>query len=99
MDVTLNKKKGSNINKFEDFLLQVEDLTTIVTFFRRREENIIQLLDLKLKSQDSNNEEAMTHLKNLSAQMREIEENRIEKEDQILCKYSNFKIVDEKQKR
>lgn len=99
MDVTLNKKKGSNINKFEDFLLQVEDLTTIVTFFRRREENIIQLLDLKLKSQDESNEEAMTHLKTLSIQMREIEENRIEKEDQILCKYSNFKIVDEKQKR
>lgn len=99
MDVTFNKKKASSINKIEDVLLQVDDLTTIVTFFRRREENIIQLLDLKLKSQDPQIQEETSHIKNIHTQMKEIEEARIEKEDQILSKYSNYKVSDEKQKR
>jgi hypothetical protein len=91
--------KTVNSQKFELLLLDIDDFNALISILKRREENIIQLLDYNLKYRNSPKEEDIRHLRTLHSQLVELEKSRKSKEDQIIQKYINMKISDPKQKR
>ena len=99
MDLPSNQGNPPSVRKIESSNLQIDDLNSLITVFKRREENIIQLMDLRIKCREAKTSEDKTLIPQLSEQIREIEIIRTEKEDQILLKYSNFSTTDDKQKR
>jgi len=99
MDVPFDQGNPPTVRKLESSFLQIDDLNSLITVFKRREENIIQLMDLRIKCRETKTSEDKTLIPSLSDQIREIEAVRTEKEDQILFKYSNFTTNDDKQKR
>jgi len=99
MDLPSNQGNPLAVCKTESSNLQIDDLNSLITVFKRREENIIQLMDLRIKCREAKTSEDKTLILQLSDQIREIELIRTEKEDQILLKYSNLSTADDKQKR
>lgn len=79
--------------------LQIDDLNSLIDSLKRREENIIQLLDYNLKFKTSSNQMDMTHLKGLYAQLTEREKKRIELEEQIIQKYVDLYVNDDYHKK
>ena len=84
--------------KNEEPGIQLDDLNILITSFKRREENIIELLDLKLRS-TFRNQEDLKQLHSLYSQIGEIEDRRVEREDQVLQRCTSYKTIDNKQKR
>lgn len=85
--------------KIDFLLLDIDDFNGLISILKRREENIIQVLDYNLKYKNSTKEEEITQLELLKTQLKDIEKTRITKEDQIVAKYSNLKITDARQKK
>jgi hypothetical protein len=79
--------------------LQIDDLNHLIDSLKRREENIIQLLDYNLKFRGSSNHMDVVHLRGLYNQLEEREKKRIEQEDQIIQKYFDVHISDDYQKK
>lgn len=79
--------------------LQIEDLNSLIDSLKRREENIIQLLDYNLKFKSSTNHMDVVHLRGLYIQLGDREKKRIEHEDATIVKYVDFHINDEYQKK
>lgn len=98
MEIPLGKI-NTTANRMEPYLLHVEDLNTLITFLKRREENMIQILNFKTKHQYSIHQEEKDRLQDLVEEIKKMEELRLEKEDEVVYKYLNHKISDEKQKR
>ncbi len=88
------KSSGPGVNA-----LQIDDLNSLIDSLKRREENIIQLLDYNLKFKTSSNQMDMTHLKGLYAQLTEREKKRIELEEQIIQKYVDLYVNDDYHKK
>ncbi len=88
-----------NIPKNTPSNIQLEDLNILITVFKRREENIIQLLDLRVKSKKTKGHDEGMQVRLLNEQIQEIELNRAEKEDMILIKYCDHIVCEHKQKR
>lgn len=88
-----------NNQKIELLLLDIDDFNGLISILKRREENIIQVLDYNLKYKNSAKEEEINQLELLKTQLKDIEKTRITKEDQIVAKYSNVKVTDPRQKK
>jgi len=99
MNFPQNQEKSLAARKIEPSTIQLEDLNSLITAFKRREENIIQILDSKVKFKKSKNQDDIIQIQILNQQISEIEETRTEKENEILMKYSHYIILDPKQKR
>jgi len=80
-------------------MLQIEDLNTLIDSLKRREENIIQLLDYNLKFKGSTNHMDVVHLRSLYIQLNEREKKRNEQEQSIINKYVNLYVNDEYQRK
>jgi len=80
-------------------ILQIEDLNNLIDSLKRREENIIQLLDYNLKYKNSSNHMDTIHLRGLYLQLHEREKKRIEQEELIIQKYTDLYVSDEYQKK
>ncbi len=79
--------------------LDITDLNAFIATLKKREENLIQLLDYLLKYKDSDNPEEFRQITNLNQELLQLERNRDIIEDEILAKYIDAKIFDGKQKR
>ena len=88
------KSSSSGVNA-----LQIEDLNTLIDSLKRREENIIQLLDYNLKFKSSGSHMDIVHLRGLYSQLIEREKKRIELEEQIIQKYVDLYVTDDYQKK
>jgi hypothetical protein len=99
MELYSTASKTINSQRFDLFLLDIDDFNALISILKRREENIIQLLDYNLKYKNSSKEDDIRHLRTLYSQLLELERTRKGKEDQIIHKYFNIKISDGKQKR
>lgn len=91
---TLNKTQGSN-----NATLQIDDLNCLIDSLKRREENIIQLLDYNIKYKGSGNQIDIVHLRGLYIQLNEREKRRVDQENLIIQKYSDLFISDDYQKK
>jgi len=89
----------SKAQSFPTTMLSIEDLNTLIDSLKRREENIIQLLDYNLKFKGSTNHMDVIHLRSLYIQLNEREKKRSEHEQAIVNKYVNLYINDEYQKK
>jgi hypothetical protein len=99
MDPTNGTLKTTNSQKLEVVVLDIDDLNSLISILKRREENIIQILDYNLKYRASSKEDEVKQLKTLQMQLYELEKTRKGKEEQISSKYLNIKVSDGKQKR
>ncbi len=88
-----------NNQKLELILLDIDDFNGLISILKRREENIIQVLDYNIKYKNSTKEEEINQLELLKNQLKDIEKTRILKEDQIVSKYANLKVTDPRQKK
>lgn len=88
------KSPGPGVNA-----LQIEDLNTLIDSLKRREENIIQLLDYNLKFKASGTHMDTVHLRGLYAQLTEREKKRIELEEQVIQKYVDLYVNDDYHKK
>ena len=79
--------------------LDVVDLNAFIGTLKKREENLIQLLDYNLKFKDSDNPSDLKQIRSLNDELLQLEKSREVLEDDILRKYSDLKIIDAKQKR
>jgi len=80
-------------------VLQIEDLNSLIDSLKRREENIIQLVDYNLKFKGSTNHMDVVHLRSLYIQLNEREKKRVENEVVITEKYSDTYVTDDYQKK
>lgn len=79
--------------------LQIDDLNNLIDSLKRREENIIQLLDYNLKFRGSSHHMDVIHLRGLYNQLEEKEKKRIEQENIVIHKYLDLYISDDYQKK
>jgi len=80
-------------------VLQIEDLNSLIDSLKRREENIIQLVDYNLKFKGSTNHMDVVHLRSLYIQLNEREKKRLEHEEQVTEKYAELYVTDDYQKK
>lgn len=57
MDLPSNQGNPLAVCKTESSNLQIDDLNSLITVFKRREENIIQLMDLRIKCREAKTSE------------------------------------------
>jgi len=94
---SLNRSKGGDV--INEKCLDVVDLNAFIGTLKKREENLIQLLDYHLKFKNSDKPSDLKQLKSLNDELLQLEKSREAFEDDILVKYSDLKIIDAKQKR
>ena len=89
----------STITQATKLNLQIDDLNTLIDSLKRREENVIQLLDYNLKFKGSSNHMDVVHLRSLYIQLSERDKKRVQLEDFMLQKYENHYVNDEYQRK
>lgn len=88
------QETGSNLS-----ILEPRDLNFLTSGLKSREENIIELFDRNLKQKDSFNKKEINKLQAIQIQYQINEMEREKIENDILKKYQNSEISDEKQKK
>lgn len=83
----------------EIHVLQSQDLNTLIAGLKSREENLIELFDRTIKYKTTQQKKELLKLQLVLTHHKALEEDRERKEKEIIRKYQDFKISDDKQKR
>lgn len=79
--------------------VEITDLNILISTLKKREENVIQLLDYTMKYYHSKVDEERNQLRDLSNEIDILEKNRQQVENHILQKYIDLKVSEPKQKK
>lgn len=79
--------------------INIQDLNNLIQCLKKREENIIQTVDLYSKTQSAENPRSLENLNQLIQQLYDSESQRIEYESSLLKKYIGFKTNDGRSKK
>jgi hypothetical protein len=94
-----NKGSKATIEEKPERLLDIADLNIFIGTLKKREENLIQLLDYNLKFGNSENIDDIKQMKTLHNELFQLEKSREIIEDDLLFKYSDLRVSDPKQKK
>lgn len=100
---SIENTKTDNIDgpspSFSTSALDIEDLNNMISIIKRREENLIQLLDFTSKPKKIMRASISKAMANLQEQLLNMENERKGNEDTILKKYVGFRTVETKTKK
>lgn len=79
--------------------LEIEDLNNLISIIKRREENIIQLIDFLSKPRRIQDPHTSEAIKVLQLQLQSTENERKAQEDVAVKKYAGFRTMEAKVKK
>jgi hypothetical protein len=94
-----NKGSKATIDEKLERVLDITDLNIFIGSLKKREENLIQLLDYNLKFGNSENIDDIKQIKTLHNELFQLEKSREMIEDDLVFKYLDLKVSDLKQKK
>lgn len=99
MHFNSSKTKGLPEVNTEAHVIQSQDLNTLITGLKSREENLIELFDRSIKYKATLHKKELLKLQLVQTHHKALEEDREKKEKELVQKYKDFKVSDDKQKK